>query len=670
MDFLRQQAEFLAEKAQQTVDELGGQVDEAVDQLRDYMYDDADLTSVGKSQPEVHRRYRYNHDTILAPLALLETRDQGFPPEQYPVVAWFLKVVKVAIRIAVNRLAFQKGETSPVEYEKVELDFTNLGLGKMGGLAAKVPDEVISKLAAGTASEEENDKGARELKKVSKALLMQGTRDPLDVLKSVETSIQGTSSGRPTSLDDYKKLFVTLPLPRSSENYADDKIFADQRVAGFNPAVIQAISKVPTNFPVTDGMLADVTVRGDNLATACKEGRLFLADYFQLDAAEMGSFPAGPKYNFAPLALFALPPGKGARHLVPVAIQSGQDPKEYPVHTPFEASLWTRAKNIVQQADMSHHELIGHLAGCHLLMEPFVIATHNELPKNHPIRHLLKPHFEGTLFINFSAHTRLLSSDGQIAKAFAPKIKSCHTIAAAALSQAGYFNNHMLPALLKTRGVLSKDLYYPYRDDALDLWHAINNWVRSYLAAFYHGDVAVQVDSGLQAWAKEIVAEEAGRVHGFGEKDDNGVFVSGKLTTVSYLVEALTMVIFTASAGHATLNFAQSEMTYIPMSPAATYRSMPINIRQASVMPELDHLPPLEMAQLQMEFLTLLSGVRHTRLGQYGEEWAQNDEVRTALSMFQEDLKKVSEAIKERNKTRRPAYSVLLPENIPQSINI
>ena len=40
---------------------------------------------------------------------------------------------------------------------------------------------------------------------------------------------------------------------------------------------------------------------------------------------------------------------------------------------------------------------VSHLGRTHLFIEPFVIATERQLGENHPLRLLLRPHFEGTL---------------------------------------------------------------------------------------------------------------------------------------------------------------------------------------------------------------------------------------------------------------------------------
>ena len=621
------------------------------------------------------KAFEYDYKTVVGPWAMLDSSD-GFPKSQNPSFEWYLKVAKVAVNILVNRVSWEEPGTETDETKAIFENFDygdldiDLDLDDIQTLSQKGP-QILSAVWDGDVSKANVDELSQLLEKIETALKEKGLSKPKTPKSLIDQATDPEPKGRPKSLAYYDSLFKTIKLPPLAHNYNDDSAFAELRVSGFNPVVIQGVSDLPSaRFPVTDAMLAKATRPGDTLAAAGKEGRLFLADFSALEKAEMGTFPVSPKYLFAPLALFALPPGQGTRRLVPVAIQCGNDPNEFPIHTPDEGDLWSRAKMCVQIADANYHELISHLGSTHLLMEPFVIETHNELKDSHPIGHLLIPHFEGTLFINDQAIHSLLGKEGSVAKILAPTIEDSAKVVVESLLQDDYFNAHILPERLKENRVMSSDLYYPYRDDALKIWEAINSWVTEYVGLFYKDDKAVQRDSALQSWAKRLVAHDGGRLPGFGERDANGRIVPGKLTTVDYLVQALTMVIFTASASHATFNFSQTHMTHAPSVSGAAYRAMPVSQRQASVMPAIDHLPPLEIAREQMEFLTFLAGVYHTQLGQYDLTWPQNPMVALAMKRFQKSLEDVTKVIEERNKTRNPPYPLLLPKNIPQSINV
>ncbi len=133
----------------------------------------------------------------------------------------------------------------------------------------------------------------------------------------------------------------------------------------------------------------------------------------------------------------------------------------------------------------------------------------------------------------------------------------------------------MLPNQLEKRGVndTEKLPVYPYRDDALLIWYAIRQWVSDYLISIrYKNDKDVQNDTELQNWAAEVVAYDGAQVYDFGEKDENGNI---KILTLDYLINATTLIIFTASAQHAAINFPQKDMmTYAPAVPLAAYQSV------------------------------------------------------------------------------------------------
>ena len=108
---------------------------------------------------------------------------------------------------------------------------------------------------------------------------------------------------RASALEDYGSLFRKIGLPPISKDYANDAVFAYMRVAGPNPAIIKAVTKLDDRFPVTEAIFQGV-IADDSLACAGEEGRLFLADYESLVGLQNGTFPHGPKYIYAPLALF------------------------------------------------------------------------------------------------------------------------------------------------------------------------------------------------------------------------------------------------------------------------------------------------------------------------------------------------------------------------------
>ncbi|MCM1983511.1 lipoxygenase family protein [Lyngbya confervoides] len=474
----------------------------------------------------------------------------------------------------------------------------------------------------------------------------------------------------------YEDLFQLIYLPCISQTFQQDRSFAAQRVAGPNPLVIQQIQSLPAKFPVSDPQFHAVMGPADSLAKAGSEGRLYLADYAVLEGVKTSAFPKAQKYLSAPLLLLAVP--QGARSLIPVAIQCDQVPgPTNPVFIPpaegtpqAEKWSWLIAKTIMQIADGNYHEMISHLGRTHLLMESFVIATQRQIAPNHPLGILLRPHFEGTLFINSSALTGLVNPGGTVEKVMGGELSESLRLAAKGVQGFPFdFNASIIPDSFAARGVDNPAQLpdYPYRDDALLIWEAIHDWVTDYLGLYYDHDAAVQQDTEIQAWVSELVAAEGGHLTGIGEPGSG----DPQILTRAYLANAIALIIFTASAQHAAVNFPQATyMTYGPNMPLAGYQPAPTKATGATVQDYLALLPPLDQAESQMNMTYPLGSLYYTRLGDYGAGYFVDPQVKAPLHKFQERLKQIEILIDDRNATRPTFYDVLHPAKIPQSINI
>lgn len=490
----------------------------------------------------------------------------------------------------------------------------------------------------------------------------------------------------PLGLNNYKDLFQVIYLPTIAYQAHEDKAFAEQRLAGPNPLVIERFhSSLLDKFPVTDAQYQSVIGAGDSLQKALAENRLYITDYQVLREIDPGTVANEhhtiQKYIYHPIALFAVEPGDCPnRRLLPIAIQCYQDPSpENPIFlAPSNNSsleerwAWQMAKLIVQIADGNYHEFVSHLGGTHLRMEPIAIATERKLPVTHPLGALLRPHFEGTLFINDSAVEVLANPGGTVDKVAAGTLKSSILLSVKGAKDYPYpFNESSLPTVLKARGVDDPQFLpnYPYRDDGLLIWNAISEWVSSYLKLFYSDDFSVQNDAVIQAWIQDLTAPRGGQMTGIGEKltEHSPVIFQ----TLAYLIEAVTLIIFTSSANHAAVNFPQATfMTYMPNMPLAGYREAPKTTKGMSEQDYLDLLPPLSQAENQMNMTYLLGSVYYTRLGNYGDSYFSDDRVKDLLKVFHQKLLSIELEITARNEARPTEYNILRPSNIPQSINI
>jgi arachidonate 15-lipoxygenase len=431
--------------------------------------------------------------------------------------------------------------------------------------------------------------------------------------------------------------------------------------------MLQMVTTLGENFPVTEEHYQGVMGGNDSLAAAAQEGRLYVADYKILDGAVNGTYPKEQKYLYAPIALFAVPRGtEPNRMLCAIAIQCGQNPGENPIVTPKSGTYaWMFAKTVVHIADANFHEAVSHLGRTHLFVGAFVIATHRQLPADHPLNVLLCPHFAGTLAINEEAQRALISAGGGVDRLLASSIDNSRVFAVRGLQNYS-FNSAMLPKQLEIRGVGDTNALpvYPYRDDGLLIWNAIHDWVTDYLNIYYRTDTDVQKDTYLQAWAMEAQAFDGGRIYDFGENN-------GTIKTKAYLIDAIALIIFTASAQHAVVNFPQKDiMSYAGIIPLAGYAPASTLLKaEVTEQDYLNLLPPLEQAQKQLNLLYLLGSTYYNQLGEYPEGHFSDINVQNSLQKFRNHLQQIEETINQRN-LNRPPYTFLLPSRIPQSINV
>ena len=462
-------------------------------------------------------------------------------------------------------------------------------------------------------------------------------------------------------LDDYTSLFCRIGLPPVCKDYHKDDSFAGMRVIGPNPVMLRRFPARDERFPLSDTDFA-TAVPGDSFDAALAEGRLFVADYSALEGHELGDYPHGKKYIYAPIALFVV--NRATQRLAPVAIQCTQQPgPNSPIFTPNDGYNWLIAKTIVEIADGNVHEACTHLGQTHLLMEPFVISLFRQVAPNHPLAILLAPHFQDTLAINESAWRHLIANKGGIDKLLGGSLVASRGLSANSVIKARVVDM-LLPKTLAARGVDDEETLpdYPYRDDAGLYYRAIQDWVAEYLALYYTSPQELHTDNELQAWAAEIASSEGGRIGGM---PNDGAF-----RTIEELSDVVSFVIFTCSVQHAAVNFPQYElMSYVPNMPLAGYRPAPTSKSGATESEYLAMLPPLDMAELQMELGYVLGSLRYSRFGHYDHGHFADPRVGPKLALFQQRLNDINFAIDERNQTRR-VYSTLSASGIPQSINV
>lgn len=563
--------------------------------------------------------YTWNHNSNVSPLSIAGL----FPLSNLPSFKWIIKVAERILEVLANNEV-------EVHTNKTQMATFNRRVSLL--------------------------KGQVKRKRVNLATLSKIVSDITE-----HGRVTAGNPDRPQNIEEYAQLFQVIGLPGVSTDFNQDSIFSSMRTSGPNPLLIERLTKKLPNFPVTNKQYQFV-MPGDSLEAALKDGRLYICDYKLLHTIQADATVQPVKYNYVPIALFAVHKNTGA--LIPVAIQTQQKPSsDNPIYIADGSYDWLMAKTIVEMADGNFHELVSHLGRTHLYIEPFVVATGRNFSKDHPIMKLLLPHFEGTIFINFLAVNKLIAPGGAVEQLLDGTLESLLETTVAGVED-NPFNEAFLPETFAARGV--NDLQdYAFRDDASLYWEAISKWVKGYLDKSL--TTPIGKDPEIQAWYNDLVSQDGGRVKGFGEK--------GGIRTKGYLTKALTMMIYTSSVQHAAVNFPQYNlMSYCPNMPLASYTSFPKKDKNNKIIPAtskdyLNLLPTTARAKTQLDVGATLGGIYYTELGQYEANQFNKGITIGPLKKFQADIKGIGETIQERNTNRRP-YETLLPEGIPQSINI
>ena len=336
---------------------------------------------------------------------------------------------------------------------------------------------------------------------------------------------------------------------------------------------------------------------------------------------------------------------------------------------------WKIAKYIVNVMCAIQHEAVAHLGDCHLIVEPVVVAARRQLSDSHPLLKLLIPHFRFTININDDAIHSLIAPGGTVATNVGPSISSTLDLVAKA-HKAWRWDENNPNNVFSLRGV-DKLPSFPFRDDTLLLWEAIQDYVGSYLAIYYQSDKDVVEDEELQAWIHEMTCPLYA-----GFKGMNGLKSAGEegrpyqIDSLDYLTQVVAQIIYIAGPQHASVNYAQYPLMSFAPSVAGTIYQKPPS-RSTELKTDNDCLawyPPLDVALYTSSFEYLLSSVQYDRLGQYTNNdrypYFKDKRVTPLVETFQEQLALAEIEIRKRNKHRPMPYPFQLPSQVPNSISI
>ncbi|ELW66751.1 Arachidonate 5-lipoxygenase [Tupaia chinensis] len=468
---------------------------------------------------------------------------------------------------------------------------------------------------------------------------------------------------------DFEKIFVKISntiSERVMNHWQEDLMFGYQFLNGCNPVLIRRCTQLPAKLPVTTEMVECSLERQLSLEQEVQQGNIFIVDFELLDGIDANKTdPCTLQFLAAPICLLYK---NLANKIVPIAIQLNQTPgDENPIFLPSDAKYdWLLAKIWVRSSDFHVHQTITHLLRTHLVSEVFGIAMYRQLPAVHPIFKLLVAHVRFTIAINTKAREQLICEYGLFDKANATGGGGHVQMVQRAMQDLTY-TSLCFPEAIKARGMDStEDIpYYFYRDDGLLVWEAIKMFTAEVINIYYENDQVVEEDQELQDFVKDVY------VYGMRGRKASGF--PKAIKSREKLSEYLTVVIFTASAQHAAVNFGQYDWcSWIPNAPP-TMRAPPPTAKGVVTIEQIvDTLPDRGRSCWHLGAVWALSQFQENELflGMYPEEHFIEKPVKEAMARFRKNLEAIVSTIAERNKNKKLPYYYLSPDRIPNSVAI
>ena len=439
-----------------------------------------------------------------------------------------------------------------------------------------------------------------------------------------------------------------------------------QRVIGVNPVVLRAVtSRHPLPEKLTESEIQRIFVeyiKEIDYATAIEQKRMYVLDYAVLDILQQnpGHIDGGRKqYTTTPIVVLFM---QSDGMLRPIAIQLYQDSEfDNPIYTARDGNLWLVAKLFAQIADGNHHILYTHATRIHYVMEAIIMASRRQLYKSHPLSVLLNPHLQHTLNVNHQ-HTFLKDQKGRpgrFGELFAGDYEATTQCMANGMTSFN-FRASAFPDDIASREVDNPDLFYPYRDDGMLLWNAIQGFIKEYVDVYYRSDADVSEDYEIQAWANDISAQDRGRIPGF----------PAKFESKQELAETLGHIIFLCTAFHSSIHFNQYKYPgFVPNMPHAAYVPPPTG--KCTEMDEAGLLKfqPAFRAAYSQTWTYFQTNFTVNRIGQY--PLRQFDPPACdVIKRFRKRLKEIEREIDQRNSKRVVTYDRMNPRSIPNGVTV
>ncbi|XP_056014951.1 allene oxide synthase-lipoxygenase protein-like [Ostrea edulis] len=281
-------------------------------------------------------------------------------------------------------------------------------------------------------------------------------------------------------------------------------------------------------------------------------------------------------------------------------------------HERREIERWTKEKMKFDMMDAQYHESITHLGFTHMLMDGVSVCARRNLSDRHPLLILLAPHFRYMHQINYLATVRLLNKNGYVDQDMLISRKEM-LMAVAKHNRTWRLDHHgSFKKDLRTRGVENLPGYY-FRDDAMKVHEAIQDFVDEYVKLYYGCNDDVSKDYELQDFRTELTKQR--NLNGTGGCGMQGV---PEFENIENVVTTLTSFIFICSVEHSAANFPQFDhYGYPPNHPAILDMAEHKDVEEG-----IDVLMPTTKQFFStLSIMKILTMVMTNKLGTYEKEY-------------------------------------------------
>lgn len=227
--------------------------------------------------------------------------------------------------------------------------------------------------------------------------------------------------------------------------------------------------------------------------------------------------------------------------LTPIAIQLERD-EQAPVFTPLDPPrIWSLVKSLANSADLHVHWWTYRFMFGAGVLTPIYYAAQCALPSSHPISRLLAPHFQHFPMIQAAEWSEALTGD--ISKTWMSlEDNATVELMKRFLRSDGSFDKVSPRLQIEKRGTTAIG-DYPYREDVMLLWEAIESFTSRIIKHYYREAKDILMDTELNEFLKII-------------RDDSnlrGLPADGKIETAEDLTALIAPVLYLSSVHYAAV---------------------------------------------------------------------------------------------------------------------